>query len=96
MQERRNTAMPGGMYEKAKLLRKIQQLNFAMIELGLFLNNQPTCEEALALYDKVKCMHDDAKAQFEELYGPLTLEGVNTKKDGWSWMKGPWPWEGEC
>lgn len=85
-----------GRPDRTKTLRKIQQLNFAMIELGLYLNNQPKCYEALQLYDKVKLLHDDAKAQYEKCYGPLTLEGVNAKKDGWSWMEGPWPWEGEC
>ena len=37
-----------------------------------------------------------AKAKYEECYGPLTIEGVDTEKDGWSWINGPWPWEGEC
>lgn len=84
-----------GRENKTKTLRRIQQLNFAMIELGLYLNNQPDCEEALALFDKVKCLHDDAKAKYEEAYGPLTYEGVKTKKDGWSWINDPWPWKGE-
>ena len=82
--------------ERAAALRKLQQLNFAMIELALYLNNQPKCEEALTLYDKVRCMYADAKVRFEECFGPLTYEGVNTRKDGWSWIAGPWPWEGEC
>lgn len=85
-----------GMTDRTATLRKVQQLNFAMIELALYLNNQPKCEEALDLYEKVRCMHDDAKQRFEENFGPLTYEGVNTKQDGWSWIEGPWPWEGEC
>lgn len=84
------------MTERAEALRKIQQLNFAMIELGLFLNNQPDCEEALALYDKVKRMYDDMREKYELCYGPLSYEGINTEKDRWSWIAGPWPWEGEC
>lgn len=85
-----------GMSERAKLLRKIQQLNFAMIELALYLNNHTDCEEALELYDKVQRLHAEAKEKYEENYGPLTYEGINTKKDGWSWLEEPWPWEGEC
>lgn len=95
MKNERNEAR-GGMNDRTAALRKIQQLNFAMIELGLYLNTHPECEEALALFDKVQCMHASAKAKYEECYGPLTYEGVNTEKDGWSWVKGPWPWEGEC
>ena len=29
------------------------------------------------------------------MYGPLTLNGVNTT-GGWSWTQGPWPWEVEA
>jgi len=82
--------------ERIELLRQIQELNFAMIELGLYLNNQPDCENALDLYEKVSCLHADAKEKYEYAYGPLTYEGVDTKRDGWSWINGPWPWEGEC
>ena len=33
--------------------------------------------------------------EYENNYGPLTYDGVNTNRDGWSWVCGPWPWEGE-
>ena len=81
--------------KRTEALRNIQQLSFAMIELGLYLNNQPECERALDLFDKVKCMHEDARKKFESEFGPLNYERANTKKDGWSWISEPWPWEGE-
>ena len=88
---------PVGMNsERITELRRIQQLNFTMIDLGLYLNTHKDCEEALILYGKVQLMHAAAKAKYEECYGPLTIEGVDTEKDGWSWINGPWPWEGEC
>ena len=77
------------------LLKKIQQLNFAMIDTGLYLNNQPDCKEALALYDRIRMAYLCAKKEYEDQYGPLTYDGVNTKHDGWSWLHGPWPWNGE-
>ena len=91
MTDRKNESVS----DKTSLLRNIQQLNFAMIELALYLNNQKECEDALALYERVRMMHADAKRRYEECYGPLTYEGVDTEKDGWSWIDGPWPWEGE-
>ena len=36
------------------------------------------------------------KNEYENLYGPLTYDGVNTVRDGWSWINSPWPWEGAC
>lgn len=80
---------------KNDLLRQIQQLNFAMIELGLYLNNQPECRNALELYDKVREDYLCTRKEYEERFGPLTYDGVNTMGDGWSWINDPWPWEGE-
>ncbi|MDO5415055.1 MAG: spore coat protein CotJB [Bacillota bacterium] len=82
--------------DRTKALRRVQELNFAMIELGLYLNTHPCDENALMLYERVQLMHGAAKAKYEECYGPLSYEGVIPEKDGWSWVHGPWPWEGEC
>ena len=84
------------MSEKTKLLRKIQQMHFMMIEVGLFLDNQAACAEAVAEFDKCRRAYLDAKGEYESCYGPMTYEGVNGNCDRWSWIKGPWPWEGEC
>lgn len=83
------------MSSRAEALRKVQQLNFAMIELGLYLNNQPDCKDAMIVYEKLKRMHAEAKRHYEECYGPLCYEGINTEKDRWSWINDPWPWKGE-
>lgn len=80
---------------RKELLLKIQQLNFLMIETGLFLNNQCDCEAAQVAFCDYQRRHAEAVAEYEECYGPLTYMGVNAKSDGWSWMNGPWPWEAE-
>lgn len=81
--------------DRTKLLKKIQQYNFMMIEAGLFLNNQPCCEAAKEAFCQYQKLHAEAKAEYEACYGPLTYEGINVKGDGWSWINGPWPWEVE-
>ena len=83
------------MSDKIMLLRKIQQLHFMMIEAGLFLDNQGECCEALADFEEYRKCYLAAKAEYEECFGPMTYEGAGGKC-GWSWVKGPWPWEGEC
>ena len=35
------------MTERSEMLKKVQQLNFVMIDAGLFLNNQPESPAAL-------------------------------------------------
>lgn len=83
------------MTKRKEMLEKVQQLNFVMIDVGLYLNNQPDCPAALALYDKYQALHEQAKKEYEDAFGPLTCSGVNVERDGWSWIKKPWPWEVE-
>ena len=83
------------MNERNRLLKEIQQLNFMMVEAGLFLNNQKNCKEAKEAFSSYQKRHAKAKEEYESCYGPLTYEGVNAECDGWSWIDGPWPWEVE-
>lgn len=83
------------MSERNKLMREIQQLNFQMIEAGLYLDNQPCCQDAQEAFRQYQKEYRRARKEYEERFGPLTYDGVDTEKDGWSWICGPWPWEGE-
>ena len=76
------------------LLRQISEHEFMMIDLGLFLNTHPKCQDALDAYKK----HKAAYKELVELYncecGPLTLYQVNNT-NCWDWVNTPWPWEME-
>lgn len=80
---------------RKQAMREVQKLHFTLIDLGLYLNNQPESREALKMYDRAKLRYLEAKKNFEDEYGPLDETGIKTERDGWSWNKGPWPWEGE-
>lgn len=84
------------MSKKKSLLLKIQRYHFMMVEVGLFLNTHCDCEDALAAFEKYRNCYLGAKSEYEKLYGPISYDGVKTKCDRWSWVEGPWPWEGEC
>ena len=76
------------------LLKEIQAEDFALYETALYLDTHPTCQSALNFY----CRHKKAvlalRAQYEELYGPLTIYG-NDSGSCWHWVDSPWPWEKE-
>ena len=48
------------MTERSEMLKKVQQLNFVMIDAGLFLNNQPESPAALELFRKYQELHRKA------------------------------------
>lgn len=83
------------MSNRAEMLKKVQKLNFVMIDTGLYLNNQPENEAGQALFNKYQALHRQAKEEYENACGPLTYGGINVESDGWSWIKKPWPWEVE-
>ena len=77
---------------KKKLMKLLQELDFAIIETGLYLDGHPNCKKALNYYNMLKEKREAAHAQYEAAFGPLTIFG-NNSSETWHWVKGPWPWE---
>ncbi len=77
---------------RCALLKKLQALDFAVIETGLFLDTHPTDAKVLKYYKETLEERNNVMKQFEQLYGPLTIF-ANTSDTNWQWVKGPWPWE---
>ncbi|MBV4420543.1 spore coat protein CotJB [Clostridium tyrobutyricum] len=84
------------MSDRKNLLNKIRQLEFAALDLNLYLDNFPNNREALSAYnkytEKLICM----KEEYEDNYGLLTNFGSGTSQYPWSWVNEPWPWEPEA
>ena len=79
--------------EKTKTLKhQIQELCFAMSELGLYLDTHKTDKEAVKLFSSYKELYEELMAEYEKKYGPMTqMESV---RDGvYSWTDNPWPWD---
>lgn len=83
------------MMSQEKALQFVRETCFAVLDIGLFLDTHPCDEKAMDYYNKYQQMHKEAVRNYEEHYGPLTIDGVNTC-DGWTWTEKPWPWEGGC
>ena len=74
-------------------LKEIQQLSFRLYDLTLFLDTHPTEQCAIKEYNDTLNKYKSMVCNFEKLYGPLTLIGVDENATEWKWIKGPWPWE---
>ncbi|MDD4334083.1 MAG: spore coat protein CotJB [Desulfotomaculaceae bacterium] len=81
------------MNERLVMLREIQELEFAAIELNLFLDTHPQERAALRDFYAVRNKLVEAVRRYEEIYGPLTVTGCTPKTQQWPWIKGPWPWD---
>lgn len=76
---------------REEMLEKIKCLNFAIIELGLYLDTHPDDEKALCLHRKYCKEYRELTDNYQKVYGPLTIQFPCNK---WRWLEEPWPWEG--
>ena len=77
---------------KHTILNEIQQTDFVLKELNLFLDTHPTQKEALEMFKKYEKKSEELTAEYEKLFGPLS-PSANGNTDYWEWLRGPWPWE---
>ncbi|TLS35469.1 spore coat protein CotJB [Pseudalkalibacillus caeni] len=74
-------------------LKKLQAIDFAMMELTLYLDTHPDDSKAIEQYNEYSEKRKDLKQKVEEEYGPLMLKEKNNKENQWEWSQGPWPWQ---
>ena len=78
--------------EREDMLMQLQELKFAMIELGLYLDLNDNDRNALNLFNEYQKKETELCKMFENKYGPLTFDSMEYK-NSWTWDNGPWPWE---
>ena len=75
-------------------LLKIQMIDFAMIDVGLYLDVYPDNKKALEYFSQLEELRESAVREYEARYGPLTICGLEDKNYN-TYINGPWPWERE-
>ena len=78
--------------EREDMLMQIREYNFAMIDLGLYLDMYPNDKETLRLFNTYLNNKKELVNLYEEKYGPLTIDS-EFQKSNWKWDNSPWPWE---
>ena len=77
------------MNARESLLRQLSANQFAMWELHVYLDTHPMDKDALAMYKNYKDKSSTLRAEYERMYGPLTIgSGSSTE-----WLADPWPWD---
>ena len=79
--------------EHAELLTYLDMLDFAMIDIGLYLDVFPNDNNMISIYNNIKDEKNNVMYKYEEKYGPITLNSDELNKSPWCWDKTPWPWE---
>ncbi len=80
--------------QREMLLKKINEVSFAVNDIALFLDTHPDCQEALEFYRKYVTERNEALAEYARLYGPLTIDTADDNcSRSWEWIQQPFPWE---
>ncbi|MFZ5967900.1 MAG: spore coat protein CotJB [Bacillota bacterium] len=79
--------------ERLEILKKIQEFEFACIDLNLYLDTHPTDQRALMDYNMYSNQLLMLKRQYENMYGPLMNFGFSPSQYPWRWIDEPWPWQ---
>ena len=73
----------------------VQQADFVLYDAALFLDTHPECVGALEFYKNAKLAYQQAAAEYEGQYGPLSRRSANGSTC-WNWLSQPMPWEKEA
>ena len=82
---------PPATENREALLRQIMEHDFVAFDLNLYLNTHPTDVEALRRHREAVEASNSRKAQYQQMYGPLTASAADNK-NRWTWSENPWPW----
>lgn len=80
---------------RSALMNQVYQTGFAVDDILLYLDTHPCDSAALAYYQHVRSLYQNAVRAYESQYGPLFMTDVDDQ-NYWTWINEPWPWEGGC
>lgn len=79
--------------EYYQLLEEIQAIDFALVELTLYLDTHPKDVDTMQQFNEYSHQSRKLKLQFEKKFGPLQQFGNSYTDATWGWGTNPWPWQ---
>lgn len=82
------------MTEQQNMMRRLQVQGFVLDDVRLYLDTHPDDKKALEYYQKYRHLREQTAAEYAKRFGPI--DSLQVESDSrWTWVDGPWPWEGE-
>lgn len=75
------------------MLKELQEIDFVIVELNLYLDTHPMDHLALQQFNQMAQKRQLLAGQFELKYGPLMNFGHSYSRSPWQWNDAPWPWQ---
>lgn len=81
------------MSERDRLLRRIATIDFAIVELHLYMDTHPNAENINSKLREYEEKSTILRKEYEEKYGPLIPNNIDGNQ--WAWISNPWPWDND-
>ena len=82
------------MNEMQTMQLQIQQWQFTLVDLNLYLNTHPMDKMALNTYNTLYMQFHELVAAYNTKFGPLMNFGHNPGgAEQFMWVNSPWPWQ---
>ena len=79
--------------EKEQYLLDLNQVQFAMHDIHLYLDNFPNDTSMINEFNRNRETYKEILKNYENKYGPLEICSDSLNKTPWQWNNEPWPWE---
>ncbi len=76
------------------LYARLQKLDFAIVELALYLDSYPDNAAALDYYQRLITERETVAQAYKQGCGPMTIMD-NKNPALWEWGQSPWPWQND-
>ena len=86
--------MPNVSNNIKSMQKRLQKINFALVELVLYLDAYPNCEKAKKYYKELSDERHTLISALAKVGMPMS--NMYVQGNEWTWTKGPWPWEYEA
>ena len=80
--------------EKEQYLLDLNQVQFAMHDINLYLDNFPNDKIMINEFNKSRELYNELLGKYEKKFGPLEICSDTLNNIPWQWNNEPWPWEG--
>lgn len=82
--------------EQERMLCDIGMVDFAVVELTLYLDTHPQDKTAMEYFNHYNRIKNQLTKDYAVKFGPLNLSVADTYSKEWKWALQPMPWEGVC
>lgn len=79
--------------DQERRMYEIQAISFAAHDLNLYLDMYPEDQSMVVLFNDYRKKLENLINEYENTYGPMTIDSNEMENNKFAWVNSSWPWE---